>query len=389
MQGREEIDNWFHIFFLCPATDRHRHSLRSELFKLLGLHKDTAPPWPGVLHGPIPTTSLEGRSLMKGILAGGLPIAYEEHICKRMEKRSLEKASQASLLVTSSFAKLWKEKVDEAKCMDQGYEEYANIHREQTNFELLEDAMEEGMRSDQEALHRLWTNDDIGFDSEQEDSEEDLAERTPSSCRPRNHNPLVCPIVGISSHCDPLLNETNPTLDFVCNLPYDPHWYVLSKKRRHGCEHDGRACCKRCRKNRTRSINKEKWSHTKLDLEKQREAVTSGSRKRIRGANGCPHDRHRKCDECRKSHLKEVRLARKLFLSPPSTQTPPPHTNKGRPANRKRYRFMISKTTPSRQVKKPRLATHESNARKKTKSIRTKKKRKTTNGTDLVSKEKG
>eukprot|EP01126_Amoeba_proteus_P049762 TRINITY_DN5834_c0_g3_i6.p1 TRINITY_DN5834_c0_g3~~TRINITY_DN5834_c0_g3_i6.p1 ORF type:complete len:267 (+),score=38.10 TRINITY_DN5834_c0_g3_i6:426-1226(+) len=95
----------YHALGECKAQEEQRRKLGDAVLKMLGkpiLMKR----WPIVIDQPTKEEKENGE-LMKGILAGGIPIEWKEALEKSYNKKALDTACRISALISKTITAIW------------------------------------------------------------------------------------------------------------------------------------------------------------------------------------------------------------------------------------------------------------------------------------------
>eukprot|EP01126_Amoeba_proteus_P040274 TRINITY_DN428_c0_g1_i4.p1 TRINITY_DN428_c0_g1~~TRINITY_DN428_c0_g1_i4.p1 ORF type:complete len:634 (-),score=129.67 TRINITY_DN428_c0_g1_i4:897-2798(-) len=224
--------------------------------------------WPIILD-EITREERSNGELIKGLLAGGIPIEWKEIIMGTGKKKNLTKACRISAVISKTIAAIWGTRIKgERNDLTEYYkrrdykfhlraEEAIEEHYngQQITWEEIEELTAgTGMESIEDLLTELYGENQGEMEEEEEvPREENIGERIKRRRLQPNSKIRWDNIPGL--HRRPEETGTVQNQHFYPpEIPQDFHKKYLNRQ---GCEHDRRKTCKSCAKN-TRKITREK-----------------------------------------------------------------------------------------------------------------------------------
>eukprot|EP01126_Amoeba_proteus_P021779 TRINITY_DN221_c0_g2_i1.p1 TRINITY_DN221_c0_g2~~TRINITY_DN221_c0_g2_i1.p1 ORF type:complete len:957 (+),score=177.77 TRINITY_DN221_c0_g2_i1:94-2871(+) len=277
----EKEETIYHALGECKEQEENREKLRETILEMLGMQRPEGR-WPVILD-KVNNEEREDANLIKGILAGGVPIEWREILMRRNPKGAMETACRLSAMISKTIAAIWGERIggERNDIVDYYHKRTYKINlwaesvvkeyydQQQVTWEVLDEVTEgTGLENISEILDDYYKDSTQTQDREQEGQKEMvIGERIKRRRLGGEMREKWDSIPGIHTNLGDIREDKRqhfnpPELDKDFSKKY-------TGKR--GCEHDCKKACKECAKE-ARRMNEEKRKLKK----RKREEIEKG-----------------------------------------------------------------------------------------------------------------
>eukprot|EP01126_Amoeba_proteus_P032925 TRINITY_DN3216_c0_g1_i20.p1 TRINITY_DN3216_c0_g1~~TRINITY_DN3216_c0_g1_i20.p1 ORF type:complete len:865 (-),score=176.22 TRINITY_DN3216_c0_g1_i20:173-2767(-) len=106
----DKQENTYHAIVKCPSQQESIQIMRKAVSRMIGEHPKP-PRWPIILDDPTEEEEKDVE-LLKGILAGGIPIQWKELYERKYGKKACERACRTSALISKTIAAIWGQRIE-------------------------------------------------------------------------------------------------------------------------------------------------------------------------------------------------------------------------------------------------------------------------------------